>query len=175
MNDNARDEGVQQYNINMFLQDDALTERICSDLEQLKYAQILTSLAMGPLFGDSVDGVFQTQPENTTRSLTKSPDEGRNDAVSRRHKRRVKPTPKVQEWNQARPLEAKRNTRGKRGTDEDKRQWTTKDCENENTVVAGELKWVNYGTLEDKEGSKGIREPDSPEEKMVSPVTTTVS
>ena len=96
-------DGLSRHKLHAFLQNDALT-KITSELEQLNYAQILTSLATGSMQNKNVSNGLECQPEketlkafqtsDSTKSLGKT--EGKND-FSRRQKRRVTPSRKIRE------------------------------------------------------------------------------
>ena len=98
---------TSRHKLHAFLQNDALT-KITSELEQLNYAQILTSLAMGSMqnkdVSNNVSNSLECQSEketlkafqtsDSTKNLSKT--EGKSE-FSRRQKRRVIPSRKVRE------------------------------------------------------------------------------
>ena len=84
-----------------FLQSDALKERITSELEQLNYAQILTSLAMGTLHNNSVHDVSVYENSDSKMGPAYEP---KNEVLNityadqrSRQKGRVKPSRKILE------------------------------------------------------------------------------
>ena len=90
-------QGMSDFKLHAFLQSDALTERIKSELEQLNYAQILTSLAMGTLQNNSREeaSLYENnnsnmQPKDEVLSITYADQRSRQ-------KRRVKPSRKILE------------------------------------------------------------------------------
>ena len=99
---------ISNRKLHAFLQDDALTECITSELEQLNYAQILTSLATGATHNKNVSNSLPSQPENEAFKLSQGSDSvkpstahttktnGKNE-FSRRQKRRVIPSRKIRE------------------------------------------------------------------------------
>jgi hypothetical protein len=97
--------GMPSYKLHTFLQNDALTERITSELEQLNYAHILTSLAMGSLQNNNVydssahensDSKMGHEQQSADQALNISNVDQRSN-FSRRQKRRVIPSRKVRE------------------------------------------------------------------------------
>lgn len=101
--------------LHALLQNDALTERITSELEQLNYAQILTSLATGLRQKDNSlddlvkqsgenglkasqnnDSLSMRTPELDEQTLNSANAKQQND-FSSRQKRRVKPSRKIRE------------------------------------------------------------------------------
>mgnify|MGYP002803382298 CR=1 FL=1 len=104
-------DGFSGHKLHAFLQNDALT-KITSELEQLNYAQILTSLAMGSMQNKNVSNSLEGQPENetlkafqtsdTTKNLSKT--EGKSE-FSRRQKRRVIPSRKIRELQETNDVE----------------------------------------------------------------------
>ena len=94
-------QGMANFKLHAFLQNDALTERITSELEQLNYAQILTSLAMGTLHNNSVHDVsVYENSDSKMRPAYEPKDEVLNITYAdqrSRQKRRVKPSRKILE------------------------------------------------------------------------------
>ena len=100
--------GISSYKLHAFLQNDALTERITSELEQLNYAHILTSLAMGSMQNNNLSDGSTNQPEEKiltafqrsdsvdSSTLNTANTEERSEFL-RRQKRRVIPSRKIRE------------------------------------------------------------------------------
>ena len=112
-----------------FLHGEALIQRVCSDLEQLKYAQILSSLALAPASlareGPALAGRANGESERRVYSR-------------RRERRQVKPTKKLRELrelDEVKPQRASRKARslGKPGSLGNKRG--TRGTRGENGVT----------------------------------------
>ena len=112
-----RRNGMPGHKLHAFLQNDALTERITSELEQLNYAQILTSLAMGSLQNNNYYASSTPQISNDSKmqSLFHSADNSlnvenaeRQSDFSRPSKRRVKPSRKIREIRENNQVKGRR-------------------------------------------------------------------
>lgn len=150
------------------LEDGELAEKICSDLEQLKYAQILTSLAMGPFSNGHEDCEMRLAQENTVRSRGATEVlEGQRNGLSRRGDRRqVKPTKKIRELQEQNKIKSQRHLRKTRnlGTnggkgdswgdaeDTGKSKLEVKEENNKDKII----KWKSYGNQDDNAG-QGFR------------------
>ena len=161
----ASDEEIPSTDVQMiskFLQDEALAARIRSDLEQLKYAQILTSLATKPFRSSHENPTFLAErnaisPINKTEIL-----EVDRKGFSRRERRKVKPTKKIRELRERNEQKSQRSFRKTRdlGTVRDVKDACERTEKREKggsgLEVTGEskqddtTKWKTDGKQEDK-------------------------